>query len=149
MSSIEGLWVGVGCKRGTSAVLIQFALQSACDCARISWTAIAGLATLERKRTEAGLLEVSQIHRWPIAYFTAAELKNCPIPHPSSALESIVGTPSVAEAAALSAAANSGQLKSAVLILPKQIFRLPQEPGAVTLAIAQHVPIPTRPQRIT
>jgi cobalt-precorrin 5A hydrolase/precorrin-3B C17-methyltransferase len=60
------------------------------------------------------------------------------VPHPSKVVEQEVGTPSVAEAAAIIAA--NGEVKGpgiASLQVGKQIVRDEAQPGAVTIAIAQ------------
>jgi cobalamin biosynthesis protein CbiG len=130
------LWVGIGCKRGTSATLIQSALEAICRDYFLEMVAIAGVATLERKADESGLLEFCRRQQLPIRFFSATALNRCSGTHPSARIETAVGTGSVAEAAALLAA---GQHHGAVpvLIVPKQSFQCHPGSGAVTLAIAQ------------
>jgi cobalt-precorrin 5A hydrolase / precorrin-3B C17-methyltransferase len=131
-------WVGLGCRRGTSAALIRYAFDAICSSCKIEFAEIAGIATLERKSDEAGLIEFNRGQRWPVCLLTAADLKNCSVPTPSSKIQSAVGTASVAEAAALTAAKNDGGAHAITqLVALKRSFCLAQEPGAVTLAIAQ------------
>lgn len=127
------LWLGIGCERGTSAELIAYAIQQSCQSANLAMEAIAGIATIDLKADEVGLLAVCG-NKWPLKTFSAEELQMIEVPNPSSVVASEVGTPSVAEAAALKAA-NSQQL-----LVEKQIFRAEQidnSSGAVTVAIAQ------------
>ncbi len=134
------LWVGIGCERGTSSTLIEHGVNAVLAQFGLAKAAIAGLATLDLKADEVGLLEFSNAHQWPLSFFASEALKDCPVPHPSEAVQTAVGTPSVAEAAALSAAeqvAPGLTDQPATLVVPKQVFRLPGEPGAVTVAIAQ------------
>jgi len=135
------LWVGVGCERGTSRAWLEGSLRRLLQNQGLALEAVAGLATLELKRDEAGLLELAQAHGWPIQFFSAAALAGIPVPHPSEAVRQAVGTPSVAEAAALLAAQRwSGEDNPAqgraTLVCPKQIFTSESE-GACTLAIAR------------
>ncbi|MFS8855158.1 MULTISPECIES: precorrin-3B C(17)-methyltransferase [unclassified Synechococcus] len=135
------LWVGVGCERGTSRAWLEGSLRRLLQAQGLAFEAVAGLATLELKRDEAGLLELAQAHGWPIQFFSAAALAGIPVPHPSEAVRQAVGTPSVAEAAALLAAQRmSGDEDPAqgraTLLCPKQVFASESE-GACTLAIAR------------
>lgn len=126
------VWIGVGCVRGTPAHLIEQAIDQALQRANLSPLAIAGLASLDLKADETGLLDCCQTHGWPLFTFTADELSNQPVPNPSTVVAAEVGTPSVAEAAALTAAQRYGQ--GGQLILEKQILK--QDQYAVTVAIA-------------
>lgn len=125
------LWLGIGCERGTSAALIQQAIDQTLAQAGLSPLAIAGLASIDRKADEVGLCEVAEAHDWPSRWFPAQELARVAVPTPSAIVAAEMGTPSVAEAAAV-LASNGGNL-----IVPKQIYRQGGEPGAVTIAIAQ------------
>jgi cobalt-precorrin 5A hydrolase/precorrin-3B C17-methyltransferase len=98
------LWVGVGCERGTSKDLIAWAIESVCQSRHLALGSIAGLASLDLKADEAGLVNLCQERQWPLRCFTAAALKAIPVPHPSDVVAAAVGTPSVAEAAAILAA---------------------------------------------
>jgi cobalt-precorrin 5A hydrolase/precorrin-3B C17-methyltransferase len=62
------------------------------------------VATIDLKREEPGLLEFVQRWHMPLRLFGSAELASVPVPSPSDVVEAAVGTPSVAEAAALLAA---------------------------------------------
>ena len=153
------LWVGIGCERGTPRQVIETAIQQVCQANHLAEAAIAGIATIDLKANEVGLMELCRDRDWPLRCFTPEILRDIPVPTPSAIVESEVGTPSVAEAAALqaimddpieqlqtpnsaiAAAPSSLQtLKSQLqtsLLVPKQIFRLEGQPGAVTVAIAQ------------
>jgi cobalamin biosynthesis protein CbiG len=135
--SPSSLWVGIGCKRGTSAELIHHAFDTVCRDYSLDRRSIAGVATLKGKEAEAGLLEFCQTWQWPISFLSAAELRNCSGLHCSVRVEVAVGTPSVAEAAALLAAMQNGIAPR--LVVPKQSFQWRRGSGAVTLAIAQSV----------
>nr|WP_155523591.1 precorrin-3B C(17)-methyltransferase [Nodosilinea nodulosa] len=129
------LWVGVGCERGTPRVVIAAAIAQACRVNHLAEGAIAGLASLDLKADEAGLVSLCAERQWPLRCFTAEQLKAIPVPNPSTVVEQAVQTPSVAEAAAILAASESGS--GGELRVSKQVSRLEGQPGAVTVAIAQ------------
>jgi cobalt-precorrin 5A hydrolase/precorrin-3B C17-methyltransferase len=139
------LWVGIGCERGTSKELIEIAIAQVCQSNNLAISAIAGIATIDIKADEVGLVELCRERNWPLRTFSAEILSSITVPNPSSVVEAEVGTPSVAEAAALNAA------NCQSLLVAKQIFRSDSESlgienpkskiqnlkGAVTVAIAQ------------
>ena len=127
------LWVGIGCERGTSKQLIETAIQQVCQKNHLAEDAIAGIATIDIKADEVGLVELCRERNWPLRTFPADILRAVNVPNPSAVVDKEVGTPSVAEAAALMAA-NSDV---ATLLVAKQIFKSEGQPGAVTVAIAQ------------
>ncbi|MBF2036722.1 MAG: precorrin-3B C(17)-methyltransferase [Leptolyngbyaceae cyanobacterium T60_A2020_046] len=138
------LWVGVGCERGTSAALIEQAIAAICEAHHLAMVAIAGLATLDLKADEAGLLAVCEARGWPLRCFAPEVLRPIAVPNPSPVVEQAVGTPSVAEAAAIAAACNPMNLQTPpitdeppLLRVTKHVWRQPDQPGAVTIAIAQ------------
>lgn len=127
------LWVGVGCERGTSRELIETAIEQVCQKNQLAESAIAGIATIDIKADEVGLVELCRDRNWPLRTFPAEVLRSVTVPNPSAVVDQEVGTPSVAEAAAIVAAQGS------TLLVPKGIFRSPIQnlKGAVTVAIAQ------------
>ena len=132
------LWVGIGCERGTASQLIKDALMNTLQQYHLSAKAIAGIATIDIKADEAGILQLCQELNLPLKTFDADTLKQISVPTPSEVVEREVGTPSVAEAAAIfgGMSANSpDNVQNCQLIVKKQIYK--QEQGAVTIAIAQ------------
>ncbi|MFI5533141.1 Rv2231c family pyridoxal phosphate-dependent protein CobC [Kitasatospora sp. NPDC051853] len=71
---------------------------------------VAGLATVAAKTAEAGLLAAAAALDVPLAGYPAEALAAVPVPRPSGTVAAAVGTPSVAEAAALLAAGAGGRL---------------------------------------
>ncbi len=110
-------------------------------------TAIAGLATLDRRAEEPAIQALCARYQWQRVGFAAAALRAVAVPHPSARAAQAIGTPSVAEAAALLAAqqASSPPLHSQLLV-PKHIYR-PLGAGALVLAIAQAQPEGTHETR--
>lgn len=143
------LWVGIGCERGTSKQLIEMAIRQTCEGYGLSENAIAGIATIDLKADEVGIVQLCQERHWPLRTFPAEVLRSVTVPNPSDVVAAEVGTPSVAEASALYSAqelkvsklfANVGQkatLPEQPLLVPKQIVKSANQPGAVTVAIAQ------------
>ena len=140
------LWVGIGCERGSSKELINQAIRSTFAKYNLAEKAIAGIATIDIKADEIGILEVCHDRDLPLQTFTAQTLKQVIVPTPSTVVNQEVGTPSVAEAAAISAALLfdsqnikllAQELSPNPLIVNKQIFKQSQQAGAVTIAITQ------------
>ncbi|MER3435384.1 MAG: cobalamin biosynthesis protein CbiG [Leptolyngbya sp. ERB_1_1] len=123
MYILQTLWLGIGCRRGTSKQTINSAIAQVLEQHQLSSGAIVGIATVDRKRHEAGLLEYCQEHELPLSLFSADQLQAIAVPNPSV---DRIGTPSVAEAAALCAAGSN------ILRVSKQAIE-----KTVTIAIAQ------------
>ncbi|MFM7676938.1 MAG: precorrin-3B C(17)-methyltransferase [Synechococcus sp.] len=129
------LWLGIGCERDTSRSVLERLLARGLAEAGLAREAVAGLASIDRKGDEPALLELAAAANWPLRLFTADALAAVAVPHPSAVVAGAMGTPSVAEAAALLAAASAGG--DVELLLGKTIERAgPGERGAATLAIA-------------
>lgn len=138
------LWIGLGCERGTSRLVIETAIRQVFEQYGLAERAIAGIATLDLKADEIGLVDFCRDRAFPLRCFPAETLRTIPVPNPSSIVETEVGTPSVAEAAALRATWDFKDPFSpplsplpTSLLVPKQIIRLEGQPGAVTIAVAQ------------
>ncbi|MGK7951102.1 MAG: precorrin-3B C(17)-methyltransferase [Xenococcaceae cyanobacterium] len=168
------LWIGIGCERGTSKKLIETAITNTCQKYHLATEAIAGITTIDIKADEQGILELCDSWNLPLKTFSAEALKQVEVPTPSTVVNREVGTPSVAEAAAVLAIKNlkfalGSSFKSAGLsgtrtkfesqplgnppnglprkiqngsvvdrlLVSKQIIKQDNQPGAVTVAIAQ------------
>lgn len=140
-------WVGIGCKRGTSWQLIDWAIEQVFQENQLFQSAIAGIATIDTKASEVGLVQLCRLRNLPLKSFSAQILRSVCVPNPATITDHKVGTPSVAEAAAILAAtqltsltvfsfASIEELRVRFLV-PKRIFQLQGQPGAVTLAVAQ------------
>ncbi|MDZ8186822.1 MAG: cobalamin biosynthesis protein [Nostoc sp. ChiSLP02] len=142
------LWVGIGCKRGTSSQLIDLAIEQVFRENQLSQNAIAGIATIDTKASEVGLVEFCNLRNLPLKFFSREVLRCVSVSNPSIISDQTVGTPSIAEAAAILAATQIKPLLTDSLfigteelgvkfLVPKQIFQLKGQLGAVTLAVAQ------------
>ena len=140
------LWLGIGCERDTEKALIEYAVEKVCRENHLAVEAIAGVATIDIKADEVGLLELVKEKNWPLRCFSAKVLKEVAVPNPSQVVQDAVGTPSVSEAAAIAVASQWSRLdaiddidepRATDLRVKKQVVKHPDYKGAVTVAIAQ------------
>jgi cobalamin biosynthesis protein CbiG len=89
--------VGVGASSGVSAAEVLAAV----DAVLPPGAADVRLATLDTRAAEPGLRGAAAARGWALTGHPAAELARVPVPAPSAFAATAVGTPSVAEAAAL------------------------------------------------
>ena len=130
------LWIGIGCERDTSKELIANSLKNFLDSSNISPHSIAGLATIDKKKDEMGILEFAKENNLPLKFFTKEDLSDISVPNPSSVVQKEIGTPSVAEASCLLAAGYESRLLKEKKIFKNQDLSK-NESGAVTIAIAE------------
>jgi cobalt-precorrin 5A hydrolase len=97
----EPVVLGLGCDRGTTAETIAQAVAQALARVGCGSAQVRGLASIELKADEAGLLAFAAAQGWPLSFFSAAELAGVEVPNPSETVRRHTGTPSVSEAAAL------------------------------------------------
>lgn len=96
--------IGMGCDRNVSLDTLRQALAQALWHGGLDVSAVAGLASIDKKNDEAALLQLAQRHGWPLYFYPAEALATIPVPNPSEVVMKYMGTPAVAEAAALKAA---------------------------------------------
>jgi cobalt-precorrin 5A hydrolase/precorrin-3B C17-methyltransferase len=101
------LVVGVGASKGAPADEVSGLIEDALREAGLSPRSVAALATVDAKRDEPGIVAAAARLGVPVLTYTAEELASVEVPNPSGAPLAAVGTPSVAEAAAL---AGGGEL---------------------------------------
>ena len=94
----------MGCDRGTSIDTLNIAVNNALTKMAIEDKNVISLATIDKKNDEVGLLELSKLRDWPLHFFTALQLAKVEVPNPSDVVMKYMGTPAVAEAAAMLAA---------------------------------------------
>ncbi|GLY00086.1 cobalamin biosynthesis protein [Actinoplanes sp. NBRC 101535] len=119
------MFLGLGARAGTARDELAAAVAAALRTARVGERQITVLATLDRRAAEGPVRALAAGLGWRLVGYPAAVLAGRAVPGPSAAVLAAVGTPSVAEAAALRAAG-----VQSLLILPKQVF------ARVTVAIA-------------
>ena len=120
------LFVGVGCNRNTDLAEMLDLLNRVLDSQRLAAASIAGLASIDVKADEKGLLDLAETLARPLTFYSRDQLAAVQdVPSPSKMVEKHVGVKSVCEAAALLASRNGS------LIVPKRMT-----PNA-TIAIAR------------
>lgn len=105
------LWIGVGCKKGRDGQAIEAALQKFMEEHCLCKEAVAGMASIDLKAGEGGILELCDRHGWPFQTFTAEELsgvRGCFTA--SDFVRQQTGVDNVCERAAVCAAGPDGKL---------------------------------------
>ena len=95
------LLVGVGASRGAPAAEIGQLIDGTLAELGLSAQSVRYIATADVKADEPGLLAAAAERGWAVVTFPASRLAAVPVPNPSEVVRRAVGTPSVAEAAAL------------------------------------------------
>ncbi|MDQ3980744.1 MAG: precorrin-3B C(17)-methyltransferase [Actinomycetota bacterium] len=100
------LVVGVGTSTDPPVEEVEALAQGAVADAGLAWASVAEVATIDRRAGEPAIVGLGR----PVRSFAPGELAAVPVPTPSQVVASAVGTPSVAEAAALLATGPDGEL---------------------------------------
>lgn len=124
------LWLGIGCQRGVNRGAIESAILQTLALRDLQITDVVGVASIDRKAQEPGILMVCAQYHWQLQTYSAVELDN--VQRPSSTTAQLVGTSSVAEAAAMLA---SGQ----ELLVQKQIYSI--DGKFITVAITAAITV--------
>jgi precorrin-4 C11-methyltransferase len=128
----RSLVLGVGCERGISAAALQEGLERFLGEHRFAPDSVGALASVTLKADEPGLLELAHRRGWPTHFYSAEELTAVPgLPNPSEVVARCVGTPGVAEPAALLAA------RAERLLVEKCVVTSPLAPQRMTFALAR------------
>ncbi len=101
----QTLIAGMGCERGVEAVEAIELLQTVLDESGLAAQSLAAIATIDLKSDETALNAVAAHFNVPLRLFSAEELalEADRLPNPSEIVRAEVGTPGVAEAAAIKA----------------------------------------------
>jgi cobalt-precorrin 5A hydrolase len=136
----KSLVLGLGCDKHAPAEMVERGVQSLLQEHGLAVASVRELATIDVKRDEPAFVALSRKYGWPLRTFTAAELSTVAgVENPSSTVQRHVGTPAVAEAAALHAAGAER------LALAKQTYTEPGADRSMTLAVAR-IPFAPRPE---
>lgn len=126
------LVVGVGASKGAPVDEVLGLVESAVRDAGLSLASLAELATVDAKSDEPGIVGAASRLGVPLVTYSAEELAAVQVPNPSDAPLAAVGTPSVAEAAAL--------LGGGELLVPKRKSeRTDGQPAMATCAVVRRV----------
>ncbi|MYX46209.1 precorrin-3B C(17)-methyltransferase, partial [Streptomyces sp. SID89] len=124
------LVVGVGASRGAPVDEVLELVEGALREAGLSARSVAELATVAAKSEEPGIVGAAGRLGVPLVTYSAEELAAVAVPNPSGAPLAAVGTPSVAEAAAL---ACGGEL----LVPKRKSRRADGRPAMATCAVVR------------
>ncbi|WP_317442614.1 precorrin-3B C(17)-methyltransferase [Streptomyces collinus] len=124
------LVVGVGASKGAPAEEVVGLIEEALRGAGLNAGSVAELATVDAKSGEPGIVAAAELLGVPLVTYSAEELAAVEVPNPSGAPLAAVGTPSVAEAAAL--------LRGGELLVPKRKSeRADGQPAMATCAVVR------------
>ena len=106
------LVLGIGCERGVSAAEVIAHAEAVLDGAGLAPQALAALASIDVKADETAIHAAARHFDVPVRFFSAEELRaeSDRLQNPSALVEKEVGTPGVAEAAALAMVGKDGTL---------------------------------------
>lgn len=104
MSQKLALVLGIGCDRNASLETLTSAIDLALGEINQGRDAVSALASIDKKSDEVALLALAEQQDWPLLFFSAEQLAQVPVPNPSAVVLKYMGTPAVAEAAAILAA---------------------------------------------
>lgn len=127
------LVLGIGASRGVSTDEIADLVERVLAEAGLAAESVCAVATADVKADEAGLVAYAAGRGLPLVTFPADRLAAVAVPNPSEVVRAAVGTPSVAEAAALLAAGTRG--RGAELVAGKTASAM------ATVAVARLVPM--------
>jgi precorrin-4 C11-methyltransferase len=128
----KSLVLGVGCERGVATAALEDGLERFLTEHGFSRDSIGTLASVDLKADEQGLLDLARSHNWPTCFYSAEELAAVAgLPNPSEVVARCVGTPGVAEPAALRAAGTDH------LLVEKQVVSSTFAPQRMTFALAR------------
>jgi precorrin-4 C11-methyltransferase len=136
----KSLVLGVGCERGLPLDGLREGLRNFLQEHGYAQSCIDTLASANVKADEGALVEMAQEQGWQTAFYTAEELAAVPgIVTPSEVVQKWVGTPGVAEPAALLAASSQADNETpSRLLVKKQVVRVAGCTQAMTFALARH-----------
>jgi cobalt-precorrin 5A hydrolase len=117
--------VGVGASRGCPPAELAGLVDASLHAAGVGAAEVGVLASADVKADEPAVLALASARGWPLQTFPAEALAAVGVPTPSATVARHVGTPSVAEASALLAAA------------PAELLVLKQRSAHATCAIAR------------
>ena len=101
--------LGIGCDRNVSLQTLQEAVAQALGSTALNADAVIAVATIDKKSDETALLQLAAQHQWPMHFYNAQQLSQVAVPNPSATVLKYMGTPAVAEAAAILAANTTQQ----------------------------------------
>lgn len=122
-------YIGFGCRRGAELDDFRQVIDDLQHVHGLDLRSVAGIASIDIKNDEAGLLEVRRLYNWPIRFFSKDKINTITVPGSSQVVYEKIGVHSVSEAAAVLAA--STKMKQGRLIIEKKKWK------SITAAVAE------------
>lgn len=99
-------FAGIGCRRGCSEISLRMLLQQSLAASAIPIGSVCGIASIDSKQNETGLLVLAQELNIPLHFFTAQQLRVFAdhVDAGCAMVQQKTGTPNIAEACALALA---------------------------------------------
>ena len=97
----KSIVLGIGCNRGTSFEEIEQAVKETLIEQKLSIKSVKAVASIDLKKDEVGLLELTAKYQWAFQTYTPAELNEMPLKNPSETVFKYTGAYGVSEPAAL------------------------------------------------
>ncbi|MCK1796514.1 Rv2231c family pyridoxal phosphate-dependent protein CobC [Streptomyces sp. XM4193] len=129
----------MGCCRDADPAEIIGLVRQTLAGAGITERRVRALATAELRAREPGILAAAEELGVPLRCYPVRTLATVEVPHPSATTDTALGTPSVAEAAAL-LGAGEPYGDAAELLVPKRKSAPAGRPSTATCAVAQRAP---------
>ncbi len=129
------LVLGAGASRGVTAAEMGDLMDKALEDAGLSADCVRRVATVDLKRGERGLVAAASQRGWELTGFAPADLAMVVVPNPSETVRAAIGTPSVAEAAALLAAGEGAVLAAHKAKSPHATVAIARRPPRGRLAL--------------
>lgn len=112
----RAITLGIGCRRGTTQEQLEEALGEFLSQNSLPAAAVRGMASIDLKQNEQGLLALASAHDWPVVFFSAEELAMETGDFPTSAfVERTTGVDNVCQRAA--------QRAGGEIVIPKTVCR--------------------------
>ncbi|WP_066048966.1 cobalt-precorrin 5A hydrolase [Robertmurraya korlensis] len=93
--------LGIGCNRGTSKEEIESVIQETLAELRYSIKSVKAICSIDLKKDEQGLLEITDQYGWEYVTYSPEQLNNVPIANPSDTVFKFTGAYGVSEPACL------------------------------------------------
>lgn len=125
----RNLYLGIGCNRGTSLADIELSFKELCHEHKLHPQAIAGIASIDLKSDEKGILQFAEKYQYETHFFSRGNINSVQDVSFSKVVMAAVGVQGVAEPTAILAAGREGS--QCRLLVQKMKWK------DVTLAVAE------------
>lgn len=134
----RSLVLGLGCDSNTPFELVERGIQFVLEKHGLDIRSVKSFASVQKKAEEPAFLKLREKYGWEFKLYSPEALDAVHnLPNPSETVRKFVGTRGVAEPCALLGA------ETETLVIPKEIYKEPQIPRSMTIAIAR-ISFPSR-----